>query len=101
MAGTLIGTKAYDPMDRVEHRVANVGLTSIQVVPAEQNRRSLVLINDSNSVIYIAYGRPAMMNFGIRIEKNGGVWIVPSCCQFSVCAITDGSNKRLLITEGY
>ena len=100
MAGTLLGLKADDPMDSVTHKVVSVGPTSIQVVASNPQRRILRLVNDSNAVIYISYDRPAMMNFGMRIEKDGGTITIPGCCHFSVHAIAANSGKLLLVTEG-
>ena len=96
-----MGLKADDPMDKITHKVVSVGITSSQIVPADATRRVLHLVNDSNAVIYIAYDRPAMLNFGVRLERDGGTITLPGCCHFAVHAISAQNGKLLLVTEGH
>jgi len=48
------------------------GATSTQLIAANEGRKYLVLVNDSNEVIYASLGSAAVMNQGIRVNANGG-----------------------------
>jgi hypothetical protein len=105
MAGTLLGTRAFDMLDEVCHTVCDVGKTSTLVVGVNPNRRYLLVINDSDETIYIAHGEPAQLNRGVRIEKNGGreeySLSRANLCQHPIYAIqSKNTPKRLLVTEG-
>lgn len=100
MPSTLIGTRADDPLDYMEHRVVTVGKTSTLVAEANPNRRCLSLINDSGSVMYITYGVPAAMHLGFRLNKDGGTYPLHTCCQMSIYAISGSNGNRLLVNEG-
>lgn len=49
-----------------------VGSTSTAVVAANANRVKITIINDSDEAIYLAYGKAAVSNKGIRLNANGG-----------------------------
>lgn len=51
-----------------------VGVASVQVVAPYNYRRKVLLINDSSNWIYLAKGRPAVVNSGIPLAPNGGSW---------------------------
>ena len=54
------------------HTVITVAATSTEVRAANTARRYLLLVNDSDEVIYVALGTAAALNSGIRINASGG-----------------------------
>jgi hypothetical protein len=52
----------------------SVGNTTTTLVAANANRRSLILVNDSNEDIYVARGAAAVLNEGIRLNAGGGTY---------------------------
>jgi hypothetical protein len=50
---------------------ATVGITSSQVLAANANRKSLVLVNTSLGNISIGFGATAVLNSGITLYPNG------------------------------
>lgn len=106
MPQTLVGLEAGDPLETITHYVVNVAKTSTLVVPKQEGRRYLLLINDSNETIYISHNVEASLNFGIRIEKNGGrlemsLMNGSICCQSLYAIQATNTPKRLLVTEGH
>lgn len=49
---------------------ATVNLVSIELFPANPNRRYAHIVNNSGNVIYIQYSAPALLNAGIKIPPN-------------------------------
>jgi len=97
--------KAGDALDIVVHSFIDVPNVSTKVIGYNQSRRYLLIINDSDTVIYIAHSVPAQLNQGIRIEANGGRYecspAYGNLCEHSMYAIqSKNSTKRLLVTEG-
>ncbi len=45
--------------------------TLTEVLRANSNRHKLILINDSDTVIYVHYGNLGAVNSGIRLNANG------------------------------
>ena len=54
------------------HSAVNVAATSTAVAAVNEKRRYLLLVNDSDTVIYLKFGVAAVANQGIRINANGG-----------------------------
>lgn len=50
-----------------------IGATSTTVLAANEARRYCVLCNDSAEEMYISFGVAAVMNSGIRLNREGGV----------------------------
>jgi hypothetical protein len=50
----------------------SIGATTTEVVAANEARKYLILVNDSNEAIYLSLGSAAVMNKGIRLNANGG-----------------------------
>ena len=49
-----------------------VGSTSTLIRSSNASRKLLVLVNDSDVVLFLSLGSPAVMNQGIRLNANGG-----------------------------
>lgn len=80
-----------------------IGNTTTVVVAVNPNRKFLLLINDSDTDIYGAFGTAAVPHAGFLIKANGGGLILDSggVTQQAVNAITlSGSNKMLLVNQG-
>lgn len=84
---------------------ATMGTASAQIVAADPLRRALILVNDSDSPIYISQGQTAIVNKGIRLNANGGAYEhdvkkygLPTGDFYG---ISTGSSKNLTVTEGY
>lgn len=105
MGTSMNSLRSGDMLDKVQHSVVDVGNTSILVVAPNPFRRHLLIINDSDETIYLSHSVEAQMNFGMRVERNGG-WVDFSLeknnlCPNSIYAIQAKSQKkRLLVTEG-
>ena len=102
---TLLALRSNSLLDTMRHESVQVGTTSVLIVPANQNRRLLLIQNDSNKVVYLCHGGPAELHKGIRLEANGGQiecsHNTASICSHAVYAIRDGmGTSTLLITEG-
>lgn len=81
----------------------SVGITSTAVVSADQTRRGLTIVNDSDTTIYLARGIAAELNKGIRLNANGGTYEadperdgLPIDAYF---AITSSAGKNLSVQE--
>lgn len=86
------------------HSSANVGVTSTPVIAANGARQYLLLVNDSDTAIYVTLGTTATMNSGIRLNAGGGSFemsaLMGNLYQGSISAISSVAGKALLVTEG-
>ncbi len=79
--------------------------TSTTVVLAENGARTyLLLVNDSDTTIYLAVGAPAVVNKGIRVNANGGAFemirdVGGNFSHQAVNAISSAAGKNLTIQE--
>lgn len=81
----------------------DVGTTSTQVLAANPNRKYAIFMNDSDTVIYLAFGAAAQVGSGIRLAENGGYYEITwnNPCTAAVYAIHSGiGTKRLTVVEG-
>ncbi len=51
---------------------AAVATTSTAVAAANASRKGLVVVNDSDTVVYLAVNTAALLNKGIRLNAQGG-----------------------------
>lgn len=79
----------------------SVANTSTHVVNENLRRAELTLVNDSDEVIYLAKGRPAASNTGIRINANGGSYVIDKNNPFfgDIYAICASGGKVLCVQE--
>lgn len=87
------------------HTAVNVTVASGLVLAANADRRYALLINDSDTPIYLALGVAAAVNQGIRLNAAGGSYEMSAplgnLYTGAVYAIHGGAgNKVLLVTEG-
>ncbi|MFE4569950.1 hypothetical protein [Paenibacillus chitinolyticus] len=87
-----------------KHTAITVGSSSTAVNTGNSTRRYLLLVNDSDEVIYLNFGGTAALNTGVRINPNGGSFemtsVMGNVFQGAINAISASGNKVLLVTEG-
>ncbi len=86
------------------HTTATAKTTTAAVVAANATRSYLLVINDSDTVIYLGLGVAAVANQGIRLNANGGSYEMSAqygnLYRGAVNSIHGGSgDKTLLVTE--
>lgn len=84
----------------------SVATTSTTALAANSSRRWALLVNDSDTVIYLAIGAAALKNSGIRLNANGGSYEMSLALGnlntgaiYAIHAGTSGT-KTLLANEG-
>ena len=82
----------------------SVGVATTIVLAENGARTYLLLVNDSDTVIYLAIGAPAELNKGIRLNANGGAFemirdIGGNWSPQAVNAISTAAGKNLTIQE--
>jgi len=87
------------------HSAATVTSTTGQALAANANRKYALLVNDSDTAIYIKLGAAAVANEGIRLNANGGSYEMSdlhgNLYTGAINAIHGSTgNKTLLVTEG-
>ena len=90
---------------RFVHTAVDVATTTTPVVATSTTRTWLLLVNDSDTDIYVKFGDPAVANEGIRLNAEGGSLEISHETGFidrrAINAIHAGTGtKRLLATEG-
>ncbi|MVP00349.1 hypothetical protein [Paenibacillus lutrae] len=87
-----------------KHTAVTVGSSSTAINTGNSTRRYLLLVNDSDEVIYVNLGGTAALNTGLRINPNGGSYEMTAALgnvyQGVINAISSSGNKVLLVTEG-
>lgn len=56
----------------ITHFSVTATATSGEVLAANANRSYALIINDSDTAQYLAFGTTAVVNTGVRINANGG-----------------------------
>ena len=78
--------------------------TSTAVLSANATRRYALIVNDSDTVIYLSLGGTAVANTGIRLNANGGSYEMSpglgNVYQGAITAICSATPKTLLVMEG-
>ena len=87
------------------HTAPTIGATSTAALAANANRLYALLVNDSDTPIYIKLGATAVANQGIRLNANGGSYELSekegNLYTGAINAIHGGTgSKQLLVTEG-
>lgn len=87
------------------HTAVNVTTSTAAALAANLERKYALLVNDSDTTIYIKLGAAAVLNEGIRLNANGGSYEMSAALgnlvHVAINAIHGGTgNKVLLVTEG-
>ena len=53
----------------------SVSNSSTQILASAATRKAAIIVNDSDSVIYLGIGAAAVLNAGIRLNPNGGSFV--------------------------
>ncbi len=84
--------------------VVNSSTASGAVLAANTARRYALIVNDSDTNIYLKVGSAAVANQGIRLNANGGSYEMIAGINLMTGAINSihagTGNKVLLVTEG-
>ncbi len=93
------------PIDSAADTFGTVSGVSSTIVAANDNRRDLVIVNDSGLVIYLARGNTAVVGSGIRLNALGGVYNMDTLNLFlgEINAISTGDaqdSDNVTISEG-
>lgn len=91
--------------DSVTHTAVNVTTSTTALIAANASRQYLLIINDSDVVMYLKLGAAGVLNQGIRLNANGGSYEMSEALgnlyQGAINAIHGGTgNKVALMSEG-
>jgi len=90
-------SKELEKAKTATNTFAAVGVAS-SVVSAAKGRLSIILINDSDTVVYLAKGDTAVVGSGIRLNASGGAATIEDW-DGAIAAISTGAAKNLCICE--
>lgn len=93
---------SLDLLELTRDFTGNTTTSSTESIPPNKNRSGAILINDSDTIIYLGLGKPAVLNQGIRLNALGGFYEINSTNLFKgqITRIHGGAgNKVLLATE--
>lgn len=90
------------PITSVTDTAVPVEVASTLVLAANVHRADAVIVNDSDTVIYLARGNAAVLNTGIRLNASGGSYEINLDNLFlgAVYAICSVADKVLTVSEG-
>lgn len=78
----------------------NVTTASSEAVAANARREYLLIQNDSDAVVYLAFGEAAVANKGVRLTASGGSYEMSrefgNLNTFAVNAIHGGSGNKVV-----
>jgi len=90
-------TKAIAATVDTAHQVS-VGSSTTEIVDALGDRMAIIIVNDSDEVIYLMLGASAIMNRGIRLNANGGSFST-EVYQGVINGICASGSKNVTVTE--
>ena len=80
----------------------NVGVATTQIIAANTARRHLIIVNDSDTTIFLGVGAAAVLHSGIRINAAGGAFTMDrqNLSTVAVNGIHEGvGNKAVTVHE--
>jgi hypothetical protein len=89
----------------ITHTAVNVTTVSGEALATNASRKYALVVNDSDTTVYIKIGAAAVLNQGIRLNANGGSYEMSHAIgnlntgEINACHGGIG-NKVLLVTEG-
>jgi hypothetical protein len=90
------------PLDNPVQGRVTVGIASVLVRAANAERRYLLLVNDSDTAIYVSLDAAALLNSGIRLNALGGWYEMlegQNLYLGAVSAISSAAAKYLTYVE--
>ena len=86
------------------HTVVNATTTTGAALAANANRKYALIVNDSDTTVYLKISSNAVANQGIRLNASGGSYEMPIGQNLSTGAINcihaGVGNKVITIAEG-
>lgn len=76
----------------------SVATTSTVVAASNLNRLEIIIVNDSDTVIYLRLGTSAVLNSGIRLNAGGGSFTTDKYTG-QINAISSVAGKNLTVAE--
>lgn len=77
----------------------NVTTASTLILVANADREYALIINDSDTAIYVMFGGAAVVNTGVRLNANGGSYEMSKALgnlnQFAVYGIHGGNGNKV------
>lgn len=74
-----------------------IAATTTEAVAANGDREYLLIENDSDEVVYLAFGEAAVLNTGVRLNASGGSYemsrLLGNLCTAAVNAISTSGSK--------
>ena len=88
-------------IDFDEPKSSQIETSTTEAVPFSQNRKWILVCNDSDEVMYLSWGNPAEMNKGIRLNPNGSTieFTGPYIFSSSLNAICESGGKNFTYQE--
>jgi len=76
----------------------NVTTSSTTILSTNNDRRYALIVNDSDTTIYLALGGAAVLNQGIQLNANGGSYEINWTNLFrgQICGIHGGSGNKVV-----
>ena len=74
--GYLMVVRANEEMEGGTPAGVNVGTDSTEILNEDTSRRGAIIVNDSDTTIYLAIGKTAVAHKGIRLNAEGGVLVI-------------------------
>lgn len=91
------------PIERATDGYGSVTDVSAIIVAANDQRADLMIVNDSEVLVYLARGNAAVARSGIRLNGNGGAFNMNQTDLFlgAIYAVCDeGQDANVTISEG-
>ncbi len=101
----IVGLKSaqkHDLLETSRDHSGNVIVTSKIMVPMNEQRTAMTIVNVSDALIYLFHGEVAALNMGIPLNASGGSYQIDKTNLYKgpISAIHGGTgNKVLCITE--
>ena len=80
---------------------ATVGATTTAILASNTSRKGAMIVNDSDSIIYLGIGAAAVAGSGIRLNPNGGAYVVDltNLTTQAINGIASGAGKNVTVHE--
>jgi len=91
------------PITLTNDFAAGVVDVSAQIIPANDRRRDLEIVNDLDVVVYVSRSNPAVVGEGMRLNPNGGSYSMDMQNMYlgafyAIC--NPGEDGALTVSEG-